>query len=176
MANGQGRGVVGGRRGYRVAAVTAVAVGLVIISVFALQPAKGRARLLALPEAQLAYPGAERLVALTGYEGTSGAEAAVATRFATMSSIDEVIDYYDRQLTAMGWSRGGGMSIVGSIAEAQICGWHNNTTTARLSFWKMDEYKARHPDDPPVDLAFDFRLADAVPEHDVGWCRVEHGN
>lgn len=91
----------------------------------------------------------------------------------TNASEDEVLAFYRTELAAHGLSPGGASAATGIRREGQVCAWHTPDFVFRLSFWKLDEWRSRYPDEPPYSTVYEVRLLDWHDIGDRGICRYD---
>jgi hypothetical protein len=147
------------RRALRIAAGIAVgAVAVAVVGVLVLHPG-GEDDLRAMPELYLAYPGS---VVLRDAEIVNPGIGPYADRlYGSNASIEEVEDWYRRELTSRGWLPGAGSSAATSTDELAVCAWHTAQYRFRLGFWRRDI--APELDPHAADYASIYEVA-IIPE------------
>jgi hypothetical protein len=134
-------------------------IALIAVSVLTRPWQSDQDRLRARPEASLVYPGST-VLREGGYDATTEAVAGIWRQLATTASMDEILAFYRAELAAAGWETGGGCCVFSALHERQTCAWHRSDVVLRLSFWNMEQFAERYPDDAANATVYEVRLMD----------------
>ena len=128
--------------------------------------ASGQARLEALPEAGLMFPGSEHL-ADGGTEGAQGIEgvtqAATWVILGTDSSVEDVLAFYETELAAGGWDQ---YPMARTTSEIEAHAWRREEDRARLrlSFKDTEEWHLRIEGSDRFATLYEVRVIESTPE------------
>jgi hypothetical protein len=95
-----------------------------------------------------------------GHDANSESSAAIWRQLATSAPMEEVLAFYRAELAGAGWETGGGSSTLSTLHERQTCAWHRSDLIVRLSFWNMEQFAERYPNEGTYSTVYDLSLID----------------
>ncbi len=144
--------------------VLAVLVALAGCDFFSAPTADKVARLKAMPEATMAYPGSAKLSEGSAQENDPWAQADYGRTLGTEATLQQVHDYFASSLASSGWTST--YCIHATVIEITCYRWTKSDAELRLGFWDpKDEDHMLHDWPSHYATIYDVDLLAAM----TGW-------